>query len=192
MLGKLIFAGVTAALSAALFVLIAESSPTTAELDADLAVIQREISQAKTRSDAFAGGLIKSLIEVRIEILSSTQALLEAKRASILRRVNLSFHIDGSEFKSKATPEAIQVDLAVAQKRAAAAEAEAEKYAGGMLLVLQRLKVVTEEVTVAQINSAYYSSKYGLPSIGSMAPKSAVDGKSSVPAGNVVKDKDAL
>lgn len=192
MIGKLVSACVIAALSAALFILVVDSSPTTANLDIDIADVQSKISDAKKKSDAFNGGLIKSLIEVRIEILSSTEAMLAAKRASILRRLNLSFHIDGTEFKSTANLENIQEDIAAAKKRVAVAEAEAAKYTGGLLQVLQLGKAATEELSVAQLNSAYYSAKYGLPTIGAFISKNNINERNSVPAGNVVNDKDAL
>jgi hypothetical protein len=192
MIAKLISVSIIAALSAALFILVVESSPTTVELDADIAALQNKISDAKKKSDAFSGGLIKSLVEVRIEILASTEAMLAAKKESIVRRLNLQFQINGSEFKSTSDLESIRADIAAAQGRVAAAEAEAAKYTGGLLQVLQLTKAATEDISVAQLNSAFYSAKYGLPPIGAFMPKNDSANKKAVPVGNVVKDKDAL
>ncbi|HEY2754793.1 MAG TPA: hypothetical protein VGJ01_03525 [Pseudolabrys sp.] len=123
MIRKLIYPVIIAALAAALLVSALDAPPSTVDLDADIAALKNRISEATKRRDEFSGGLLKSLIDVRIEILSSTQAMLEAKRASILQRVSLTFHIDGSEFKSTKSLSDIQADIASAQKRVAAAEA---------------------------------------------------------------------
>lgn len=192
MVGKLVSACVIAALAAALFLSVVDSPPTTVDLDADIAKLQSQISDARKKSDSFAGGLLKALVDVRIEILSSTEAMLEAKRASILRRINLSFHIDGSEFKPATNLEDIQADISAAQKRVALAEAEAAKYSGGLLQILQLTKVATEDITVAQLNSAYYSAKYGLPTLGAFAPKGPSNDIKKAPPGEIVSDKDAL
>ena len=192
MFGKAITISIIAALAAGLIALALDLPPTTKELDRDILDLHTKISDAKKQSALYQGGLIKSLIEVRVEILSSTEAMLMAKRSSILRRVNLSFRIDGSEFKSKANLGGIRTDIDAAQKRAAKAKSEAAKYSGGLLKVLELGKVASEELSIAELNSAFYSAKYGLPTIGVFMSKVNSAKQNSVPAINIVKDNDAL
>lgn len=192
MFGKVIAPAVIAALVAGLIVLAMDLPPTTKELDQDIADLRAKISDAREQSALYQGGLIKSLIDVRVEILSSTEAMLLAKRSSILRRINLSFQIDGSEFKPAANLDSIRSDIDAAQKRAATAKSEAEKYSGGLLKVLELGKVATEELSIAELNSAFFSAKYGLPTIGVFMSKVNNEKQNSVPAKNIVKDKDAL
>jgi hypothetical protein len=57
---------------------------------------------------------------------------------------------------------------------------------------LQLSKAATEDVTVAPLNSAYYSAKYGLPSIGAFVLTNDSNDRKPSPAGKIVNDKDAL
>ena len=192
MFGKVIAPIIIAALASALIVMAMDLPPTTKELDHDISDLRAKISEAEQQSALYKGGFIKSLIDVRVEILSSTEAMLIAKRSSILRRIDLSFRIDGSEFKSTTNLNEICADIDAAKKRVAKARAEAARYSGGLLKALELGKVATEELSVAELNSAFYSAKYSLPTIGVFLSKVNSENQKSIPAKNIVKDKDAL
>ena len=173
--------------------LLTLSDPSTDDLDRDIASIRAEITSATDESGKYSGGLLKGLIDTRTEMLRLTEAMLDAKRKSILRRVNLRFEIEGHSVAPSAASDLakIESDLSEARNRIAAAEARAGQYTGGMVQALGLVTAETERLTLAQLQMAYYSAKYGLS-----APKVKVPELSGIPAtstpGTVVKDKDAL
>jgi hypothetical protein len=115
--------------------------------------------------------------------------MLEAKRLSWLRRVELVFTVDGRavEPQTQQSLEAIEKDIQETEQRIAKAEAEAEQYSGGLVQGLALVNVATERVTRAQLQLAYYSAKYGL-----VAPLPKNVKEPEPPPANTVKDKDAL
>jgi hypothetical protein len=171
---------------------VLESSPSTEELDSDLADVRQAITQANDLRQKYEGGAIKSFVELNYQILSSTESMLLQKRSAVLRRVQMSYRIDGHAIEP-ATSEALKAirdDLAEAQKKADVAQVEADRYTGGLVQAMALMKVQTEQLSVSMLNLKYYSAKYGigltLPTIGATAPAA------KEPPGRIVKDKDAL
>jgi hypothetical protein len=92
------------------------SNPSTQTLDSDLANIRREVIEAQADSAKYSGGLLKSFIDVRVEILRSTEAMLMAKRASLLRRIELVYVVDGKHFLPAKLSD-IEADISDAKTR---------------------------------------------------------------------------
>jgi hypothetical protein len=132
--------------------------------------------------------LLKSFIDVRVEILRSTEAMLMAKRASLLRRIELVYVVDGKHFLPAKLSD-IEADINDAKSRINTAEAKAGQYSGGLIQMLALTSVATERVTLAQLHLAYYSAKYNLPSAEAYVPRSKA---APLNPGNVVPDKEAL
>ncbi len=176
---------------AAAFLLIAHSEPSTQALDADLATVRTQIKAANDEDAQYAGGAIKAMILTRREILETTEAMLEAKRASLIRRIDLQYFVDGhriapasekqlSQIKSDIDKEAVKLSRDLEQ---------ASHYSGGLLQVMSLVAAVTDRVTIAQLELAYYSAKYGaaVP----IAVSSASPGAGGAP-GKIVGDKRAF
>jgi hypothetical protein len=186
MLRILSIVGISAAL--AFIAVFLTSNPSTQNLDADLATIHQDVTEAQAESAKYSGGLLKSFIEVRVEVLRSTEAMLMAKRAALLRRINLVYLVDGKHVPPAKVSD-IEVDISDAKNRISAAEEKAGQYSGGLVQMLALTSVATERVTLAQLYLAYYSAKYELPSI-----QTFVSHSKAIPPnpGTVVPDKDAL
>jgi recombinational DNA repair ATPase RecF len=144
--------------------LIVWPEPSTRQLDEDVARIRSEITEASAEAAKYSGGLIKALIDVRSEVLKTTESMLRAKRLSWLRRINLNFIVSG-KLVDPARPEAlakIESDIRESERRLQEAEIKAQQYSGGLLQSMMLLNVETERVTRSQLLLAYYSAKYGL------------------------------
>jgi hypothetical protein len=186
MLRILSIIGISAALAFLAVFLV--SDPSTKTLDADLITIRKDVVDAQSESAKYSGGLLKSFIEVRVEILRSTEAMLVAKRTSLLRRIDLAYVVDGKHVPPAKLSD-IEIDIVDAKKRIGAAEQKAAQYSGGLIQMLELTSVTTERMTLAQLYFAYYSAKYDLPSPNAFVPRS----KAAPPnPGTVVPDKDAL
>jgi hypothetical protein len=133
--------------------LVTLSDPSTYDLDRDIASIKAEIVSASGESDKYTGGLLKGLIDTRVEILRLTDAMLNAKRKSIFRRINLQFQIEGRGIaSSKASDLAkLENDMSDARSRILAAEARAGQYTGGLVQGLALATAETERLTLAQL-----------------------------------------
>lgn len=182
-----VFAG-----SAALF-FVAHTQPSTAELDSDLAVIRSKVQAAETEASRYEGGVIKNFVELRREIDRISEAMLVQKRSSLLRRVDLRFSVNGSPL-SPATGERlaeITTDISRAKSKLAEDEENAGKYSGGLLQVTALMTAAADRLTLAQLDLAYYSAKYGFALPIDFA-RAAGAQQPAKPPGSVTKDKDAL
>jgi len=178
-----------AILAAAVVALVTITPPTAGRLDDDLAAVRKQIvdTQADT---ARLGGLLKVLAEARLQTLRNTEAMLEQKRFSLLRFIDLKFIVSGEE--RTAAPQAAQsaalADIKNEETKLSEAQAKTSTYSGGLLLVMSQLNVATEELAINQLRMKYYSLHYGLPIFATPKPSTST----APPQGKIVKDKDAL
>jgi hypothetical protein len=106
--------------------------PTTTELDNDINQIRSAVSAASSESDKYTGGLLKILIEVRRQTLQNTEAMLQQKRASVLRRINLDYRINGSSLHHASDKELHDVneEIQQAERKLAQSISNAKQYSG--------------------------------------------------------------
>jgi hypothetical protein len=165
--------------------------PTTEELDSDLDQVRNQIKQASMESEKYASGLLKSFIELRRETLQNTQAMLEQKKTSLVRRINLDFLINGRELHPATDEELhdISDEIRDAEQKLAQSQKNAAQYAGGLVQAMAMMTVETDQLALSQLRLKYYAAKYGLPTF---LPQPDTLTKEPSPAGTVVKDRDAL
>lgn len=166
------------------------AEPSTEALDADLSRLRQEILQSETENAKYTGGFVKSLIEMRLEINRVGEAMLSAKRQSILRRIELVYSVPASEKTPDVDIASIESDIRAQQQRISEAEAKVAKYSGGLVQSLAIMSLETERFTLAALNLAYYGNKHGIRIPKFKAPANSED--TAKTPGNVVKDRDAL
>jgi hypothetical protein len=120
--------------------------PTTTEIDADLNQVRSEIKRASTESADYASGLLKSLIEIRRQTFEDTEAMLLQKKASLLRRVSLSYSVEGKQLIPANDDElkGIKEEIAQAEQKVAQSKKNAEKYSGGLVQGIALMTVETD------------------------------------------------
>jgi hypothetical protein len=138
------------------------SDPSTEQLDADLTTIHTEIAQAEAGRTAFAGGAIENLFTARVEILRTTAAMLDQKRSSMLRKIDLIYSVDGARtVPNSDLLAAIDREISVAKAERDRLQAEAARYSGGLIQTIALMNAATTEVSIAQLNQARLAEQYG-------------------------------
>jgi hypothetical protein len=135
---------------------------------------------------------MKSLIEVRRQTLQNTEAMLSQKKASVLRRISLSYKIDGAQLLPVSDKELndINEEIVQAERKLALSIKNAQQYSGGLVQVMALMTVETDQLSVSQLRLKFYSAKHGLPVL---FPGADAAAKQPEPVpGRVVKDRDAL
>jgi len=138
-----------------------EELATVEGLRADLEGLRRDISAARVESDTYAGGLIKTLIETRIGILSTTEALIEQRIHGLESGAPVDIRIAATE------PDTVRARSLLREIGDLTADIEdsrreANRYSGGLVHAMAMSTVATQEQTLAMLEQAYLSSKYGL------------------------------
>src|SRR5262245_29478785 len=79
------------------FAALNASGPTTAELESDISEVQHQIEDVRAFSAQYGeGSPIRGFAGLRLAILETTKAMLDQKRKSWLRGVNITFVIKGN------------------------------------------------------------------------------------------------
>ncbi|WP_431271800.1 hypothetical protein [Dankookia sp. P2] len=167
------------------------SGPSTASLDADLTAVRTEIAAAEADASKL-GGVLAVQANLRLRVLRSTEAMLDQKRLSFLRGIQLVYRDDapGQSISPDAGPR-IEREMAAAAADLASAEAEAARYSGGLILSMIMLRAETAKVTLATLRQQRAFSRYGIP----LPTLSSGSGRGAEPPrapGIAATDRDAL
>jgi hypothetical protein len=183
----------TAGLAAVLVEVAMRPEISTLEIDRDRETINTQLKEAQTEAAKYSGGVIKAFLDLRIEILRNTLAMLDQTRSSYVRLITLRFTVDGRPFSAASDVQLREIEEEIKQveRKVADAKREASKYTGGLLQSMALMKVATEEASASTLRLKFYSAKYGIPL---QIPSLKTEGEPA-PAknpGTVVKDREAL
>jgi hypothetical protein len=106
-------------------------------LKKELNVVAAQIKSAEVEDAQYTGGLIKTLIGVRLATLRHTHAMLDQRVKSWTFGIGLRYTVDGRSFVSDPAKKehvgAIETELAGLRARITAQELEASRYSGGLI-----------------------------------------------------------
>jgi hypothetical protein len=133
----------------------------------DLDQINKQIKEAEVESAKYAGGLIKTLIESRIQILNYTKAMLEQRIAAKDYNVVLNYTLDGKAFHSPENKDEmlneIEREAIQALKEKESLKAEADKYSGGLIRATKLSTVAMKDQQLALLELKRISLLYEIP-----------------------------
>ena len=136
--------------------------PSTRELDTDLGRVREQVAAAEEERSKYGGGLLVTLIDLRIEALRTNEAFLEMKRDSLLRRIDLKYVVNGTAVAPNPDRIAsIERDIADTTAQLEKARQEAAQYTGGMMQTMLIVQTATHEATLAQLNMSLMAERYG-------------------------------
>jgi hypothetical protein len=130
-----------------------------------------------------------TLASIRLQVLKNTEAMLIQKKLSILRGITLVYRDDVPRGPvSSEEQAAADKDLAQAKRDLEDAQAEADRYSGGLLANLAQLRVAVASMVVGLVVQQRTLHRYGIstPSVVHS------DSKPGTPPGQIVPDKSAL
>lgn len=141
--------------------------PPSAEIAADIAAIDARLRQAEAEDARLAGGLVKALLGSEMGILRQTRAMLQQRASSWTFGIGLRYSVDGKPFVPPPdAPEqlaTVEADIAQTREKLAAAEAEADRYSGGLVQALSLSTVATMRNSLAMLEQRRLALKYALP-----------------------------
>jgi len=161
-------------------------------LKGELEQIQKEITEASARDAELAGGLLKVLVEARLEILKTNEALVQQRIHALESGAKITVGTMGSEPNPELASK-LEEEIKAQEKELLAAQQEAAKYSGGLILAMKLSTIATQENSLAMLRQRYLIAKYGLsvPSISAKdeTTQSITRKTSETPTGAVTKEK---
>jgi hypothetical protein len=141
--------------------LTTEETQRVAELKEELHNIRQQVAAAKVEDAGYSGGLIKSLIRIRLEVLQTNQALIEQHIHLI--ETGASTRVVVNVAKPDPVRAGTLANEIEAQKaKVAQARTEAAQYSGGLVQAMAITNVVTSENTLTLLEQQYEVAKFGL------------------------------
>lgn len=131
------------------------------QLKVELSQTESEISSANAANQNYSGGLIKTLISARVEILKTNQALIKQRIDAIESGAKITMDVPGAK-PDEATAELVKTEIDALNGQISQAKAEANQYSGGLVLAMKLAAIATQEQTMAMLQQRYLSAKYGL------------------------------
>lgn len=171
--------------------LYAASGPTSEELAGDIAGVEQRIREASDRAAQYNdGSLLRVQVETELAVLRTTRALLDQKRLSWFRGIELRYTISGQEIREP-SPEAVaemRSEIARLEGEIDAASAKADQYTGGMIRAMALMEEQTLRVTLAFARQRLVMSRFRMEiPAGSTSPANK-----DPPLGRSTNDKGAL
>ncbi len=138
-----------------------EQKRVVVDLKQDLDRIRQEIEQA-TRTDAmYRGGLIKTLIGMRLEVLKTNAALVEQRVHALESGARINLVVDATKPDPEKAAELAE-EIESQRGKVTEARAEADRYSGGLVQAMAAASVATNQNTLAMLEQRYFVAKYGL------------------------------
>ena len=150
-----------------LFCTACNQIPSTQDLDSDIGKLDKALKIASESSEKYTGGLVKTLIEVRRQILITTRAMLDQKRSAFKRFIPIKYEIDGRAYDPPQDKENllmnIRNEIEKTENEIADAERENNKYSGGLIKSMIAVRIETLNNTLAFLKQRELLLKYDIP-----------------------------
>lgn len=138
-----------------------EQKKIVAGLKDDLTRVNKDIEQAIQEDANYSGGLIKSLIAVRLEILRTNAALIEQRIHALEGGTRQNVVVNVSK-PDQARADELLAEIETQQKKVADARREADRYSGGLVKALSESTAATATNSLAMLEQQNFIAKYGL------------------------------
>lgn len=133
----------------------------------EIAGIEKTIISAKAESTKYTGGLIKALLDSRLQIYEHTKAMLEQRLAAGNYKVVVKYTVDGKEYVAPSDKDRIIQDIEREAlnlaKEIEKAQKEADNYTGGLVKAMKLSTVATLQQELAMIEMKRCALIYDIP-----------------------------
>lgn len=129
-------------------------------LRAELVTSQEELADAKEKDASLSGGLVKALVAVRVEVLSTNTALLH-QRINAIESGSPVEQVTQVSAPDAELAKQLEAEISAERAELQTAKVEALRY-GGLVGAMKATAVATREQTLAMLQQRYLVAKYGL------------------------------
>ncbi len=151
------------------------------ELNEELSKISDEIDNSQKELENYSGGLIKTLIEVKVETLKINQALITQRISAIESDSPIKVETIITQPNAELAQDIFN-DMNELKKEIKFHQDEADQYEDGLIKITHLLNVVQKEQAYTALQLQYYTVKYGLSTLPTVEYQSKTKIKESDPS----------
>ena len=138
-----------------------EQKQVVADLQQNLDRTRQDIEHATKEGATYSGGLIKTLIGLRLEVLKINEALIDQRIHALESGTRITLVVNATKpDPTKAVELAKEIESQ--RSKVTEARAEADRYSGGLVQAMAETAVATNRNTLAMLEQQYFIAKYGL------------------------------
>ena len=136
-----------------------------AALDAAITEIDAQISSSEQESALYAGGLVKTIVELRLATLRQTRAMLDQRKLANTYDIAVTHTVNGSTLTPSGSDQitALEAEIAELEEAIVAQQAEADRYTGGLIQAMALSTIATSRQSLAMLQQRRLALTYGLP-----------------------------
>ena len=138
-------------------------------LRAELEATKKDVSAAELENSQYSGGLVKTLIAIRLEVLKTNEALIQQRIHAIESGTKVSIETVATKIDPERAKQ-LEEELARQELKVSEAEAKARLYSGGLVGAMAVMGATTERNSLALLRQQYLIAKHGLASPQKGAP----------------------
>src|SRR5262249_42783019 len=101
-------------------------------LQGELKAVKAEVASAEQKNAGLAGGLVKALVEVRLEVIKTTEALIQQRIQALASGAKVSVTVSGTQADEKLA-QSLEVGIKKQEGELKAAQTDAAQYSGGLV-----------------------------------------------------------
>ncbi len=131
-------------------------------LRSELEIVRKEVATAQTELSKYGGGIIQTLLLARIEILKTTEALIQQRTQAIEGNAPVSIQTQATR-QDLDKADKLAAEIIKQEEKLSEAEIEADKYSGGLIQAIALSTVATQAQTLAMLRQQFLIAKLGLP-----------------------------
>ncbi|MFX0208653.1 MAG: hypothetical protein ACFFDT_21915 [Candidatus Hodarchaeota archaeon] len=136
-------------------------------LQNEIATLEQKIKETRNESEKYTGGLIKALLDSRIQILEHTKAMLEQRLTAGNYKVKINYTFEGKEYIPQANKDEILKNLESEALRVTqemeSVQKEADQYSGGLIRVTKLSTVAMCQQQLAMLDMKRCALIYDIP-----------------------------
>ena len=108
---------------------------------------------------------MKTVVELRLATLRQTRSMLDQRKLANSYGVAVTYTVDGSTFAPGTTDQiaGLEAEIAELEQTIVAQQAEADRYAGGLVQAMALSTVATSRQSLAMLQQQRLALTYGLP-----------------------------
>ncbi len=138
-------------------------------LRTELEATKKEVTAAELQNSQYSGGLVKTLIAIRLEVLKTNEALIQQRIHAIESGTKVSIETVATKIDPERAKQ-LEEELARQELKVSEAEAKARLYSGGLVGAMAVMGATTERNSLALLRQQYLIAKHGLASPQKGAP----------------------
>jgi hypothetical protein len=160
------------------------------EIARELIKLDADIADAKRETEKYAGGLVKTLIDLRLATLLQSQAMLQQRRLAAVSGVSIHYSVDGKTVTLPTTARdelsSVEREIASMMEKIRDQDAEADRYSGGLVQAMALSTAATSRQTLAMLEQKRLALKFALPQYVGFADQFVDSKRSAAPPQSAV------